>query len=45
MGLIEIYNKMPLEDVIGLCEENDEVLLIEGGKITNIIEDEEDYYV
>lgn len=42
MSMAEIYNHLYVQDVMDLCAEYNEAAVIEDGKITRIIENEED---
>ena len=44
LSLTDTYNHLPIVDVIDLCKEHNESLIIKDGKIANIVSsDEEDY--
>ena len=41
MSLTEIYNNLYVSDVIELCEEHNESIVINNGRITDIVENDE----
>lgn len=42
MSMAEIYNHLYVRDVIELCKEHNESVVIENGRITTVIENEEE---
>lgn len=42
MSMAEIYNHLYVQDVIDLCAEHNESVVIEHGRVTAVIENEEE---